>query len=49
MGDVPEWYSLIAAARYLGVAPWDLVDRPTAWAHMANAAMDAEHRARESS
>ena len=39
MGEAPEWYRLIRAARYLGVAPWDLQDR---WVFWANAALTAE-------
>lgn len=47
MGEVPEWYPLIVAARYLEVPPWELWERPTAWRDMALASMKAEHRASE--
>jgi hypothetical protein len=36
---------LIRAARYLGVAPWELIDRPLAWQEMALAAESAESKA----
>jgi hypothetical protein len=45
MGSVPSWYSLIAAARYLGVAPWDLAAQPIAWQEMALMAHRAEQSA----
>lgn len=47
MGSVPEWYRLITAARYLRVAPWELLDRPSAWVEMALASSSAENRARK--
>lgn len=31
MGALPDWYPLLRAARYLGVAPWDLLRQPTVW------------------
>jgi hypothetical protein len=31
MGAVPEYVPLIRAAKYLGVAPWELAERPAAW------------------
>lgn len=30
-----EWYRLIRAAKYLGVAPWDLARQSVAWMNMA--------------
>jgi hypothetical protein len=45
MGEVPEWFSLITAARYLGVPPWDLAVRPAWWMHVALAAQSAENAA----
>lgn len=41
------WYRVVAAAKFLGVAPWDLAARPFSWVQMAEAAADAEARARE--
>lgn len=35
MGSAPPWYFTIKAAKYLGVAPWDLVDKPAVWVDMA--------------
>lgn len=35
MGELPDWYPLIRAARYLGVPPWDLLDQPLLWQHWA--------------
>lgn len=42
MGSVPMWYRVIRAARYLGVAPWDLASQPVSWLEMAEAARSAE-------
>jgi hypothetical protein len=36
---------LIAAARYLGVSPWELAERPIAWQEMALMARRAEQSA----
>jgi len=45
-GEVPNWYRVIKAARYLGVAPWDLATRPNWWLEVALASQDAEAKAR---
>ena len=42
MGYCPEWYSHIRAAKYLNVAPWELLERPSVWTSWANMAQDAE-------
>lgn len=42
MGEVPHWYRVIRAARYLKVAPWDLLDRSAFWLHAAEEAHAAE-------
>lgn len=42
MGGVPDWYPLIRAARYLGVAPWDLARQPVWWREIALQAERAE-------
>ena len=47
MGETPHWYPLVAAARYLGVDPWDLFYQPTYWIHRAVAAQNAEAHAQE--
>ncbi len=44
---MPEWYPLIRAARYLGVAPWELLNQPACWMHWALAAQAAEAEAQE--
>ena len=44
---MPEWYPVISAARYLGVAPWELLDQPSEWQEWALAAQAAENDARE--
>jgi hypothetical protein len=46
MGALPEWYSLLRAARYLQVAPWELAARPVQWMDYALIAETAEHEAR---
>lgn len=45
MGECPSWYRLIRAAKYLGVAPWVLAEKPHTWVNMAEAAQDAEAHA----
>lgn len=47
LGEPPSWWGTLAAARYLGVAPWELGAAPLKWKHRAIAAMDAEAHARE--
>lgn len=42
MGDIPPWYGLVRAARYLGVAPWDLAAQDDMWEDMALLAESAE-------
>lgn len=39
-----DWYVLIRAARYLKVAPWDLLDQPVYWRQKAieSESIDAE-------
>lgn len=44
---MPEEYQLIRAARYLGVAPWELAKRPICWMHWALTYEFAEDRAVE--
>lgn len=40
-------YSLIRAAKYLGVAPWELAERSIAWRDWALEAEAAEAKAQE--
>ena len=47
MGEPPDWYIHIRAARYLGVAPWELSEQPVFWRAAALAAESAENDARE--
>ena len=42
---MPEWYPLIRAARYLGVAPWELLEQQSAWMEYALMAESAEREA----
>lgn len=44
---MPDWYPLVRAARYLKVAPWELLDRPVAYLHWALAAEAAENEAQK--
>lgn len=41
-GECPDWYAIMQAARYLGVAPWDLIEQPTFWLDKALVAMEVE-------
>lgn len=43
--EVTDAYQLIRAARYLRVAPWDLIERRHVWIDLANATERAEHAA----
>lgn len=47
MGECPWWYTLIKAAKYLGVPPWVLAEQPVAWQRYAEAAMGAEAHAKD--
>jgi hypothetical protein len=46
MGEEPDWYPVLRAAKYLGVPPWDLAERPIWWTEIALAAQSAEAAAR---
>jgi hypothetical protein len=39
---MPDWYPVILAAKFLEVAPWDLVKQPQAWTDWALGARLAE-------
>lgn len=43
----PDWYALIAAAKYLGVAPWQLLEQSAWWQYVALKAMTAEKQAQD--
>ena len=45
--EILEYYSLIQAAKYLNVSPWDLMEQPTFWKEKALIAMEAESEARD--
>jgi hypothetical protein len=45
MGRCPEWYPILRAARYLGVAPWELSVQPMIWMQWALTAERAENDA----
>lgn len=47
MGSVPASYSYIRAAKYLGVAPWEFIERADGryWAQQAIAIENAEIKA----
>lgn len=45
MGEAPDWYWHIRAAKYLGVAPWDLLEQPIIWHNWAVLAEEAESKA----
>lgn len=34
-GELPETYLLVRAAKYLGVAPWELLEQPEYWLYFA--------------
>jgi hypothetical protein len=39
---LPEWYMVLRAAKYLGVAPWELERKSILWYYQAIDAMNAE-------
>lgn len=43
----PDWYGLIQAAKYLNVAPWQLLEQSVYWRDKAIIAMSAEHDAQD--
>lgn len=43
--EFPLWYTLIVAARYLGVPPWELEDQPMVWLNRALTAQSLEAEA----
>jgi hypothetical protein len=42
---MPDWYPLLRAARYLRVAPWDLLRQPIVWRDWALMSEAAEAEA----
>jgi hypothetical protein len=44
MGEAPDWYVHLRAAKYLGVAPWELDDQPLFWKNAALVAEDVENQ-----
>jgi len=43
----PDWYPVVQAAKYLGVAPWELMQQSIYWRDKALIAMTAEYQAQE--
>lgn len=39
VGALPDWYVVVRAAKYLGVPPWELAEKPTYWLEWALTAM----------
>ncbi len=48
MGAVPDDYALVQAARYLGVAPWELLGKSIWWRVRALMFMEEEYEAKQS-
>jgi hypothetical protein len=46
MGSAPAWYHVVTAARYFGVAPWELMQQPREWLDIALEASSAEAAAK---
>lgn len=47
MGECPDWYAHIQAAKYLGMDPDILLSKSIFWKDKALIAMTAEHQAQE--
>jgi hypothetical protein len=45
MGKCPDWYNTMQAAKYLNVAPWELIEQSIWWIDKAITAMNAETEA----
>lgn len=46
-GELPDWYPLLRAAKYLGVAPWELAEQSASWMRWAIIAESAEAETEE--
>lgn len=44
LGEIPPWYRVIRAAKWAGVAPWDLADRSAFWVSAIEETMMVESR-----
>lgn len=42
IGPPPRWVQVILAAKWMGVAPWDLGEREDEWTEWAQCLMDLE-------
>jgi hypothetical protein len=47
MGYMGDWYPVLRAAKYLGVAPWDLLEQNPLWVQWALDAETAENKTQE--
>lgn len=47
MGDCPDWYATIQAAKYLNCAPWELIEQSIYWQDKAFVGMDGESQAQD--
>lgn len=45
MGEIPDWYPLMVAAKWIGCKPWELAQVNPAWEEWALIAMSAEAEA----
>lgn len=44
-GEAPDYYFVIRAAKYLGVAPWELLEQHPLWQDWAFVCQSAENEA----
>ena len=47
MGECPDWYTVIQAAKYLNMSPIELMKEPVWWFDKAVIAMNAEASAKK--
>jgi hypothetical protein len=47
MGECPDWYTVIQAAKYVNVSPWALMEQPVWWFDKIVIAMNAEASAKK--
>jgi|GEM_PF-2039727 len=44
-GETLDWLELIQTAKFLGVAPWELAEKPITWLKMGMLAREVENHA----
>lgn len=48
MGECPDWYPLMRAARWMGVPAWELAEQPQVWTDWALIALAVDEEEKQS-